>query len=149
MINDCVTVQPLHSDYFHYQLICWSFSHQSISQNCEKRSSQLPKWRLQSAAFCPTNSPKLKDYWFTLMNDKQRQKIITLKKLQPVKVWYCCSKNDWNYWLLRGKTKTTFSQFSLHLNSFERSGLYFFSSTTAVIQLIVTALHLQSVDCVV
>lgn len=111
MINDCVTVQPLHSDYFHYQLICWSFSYQSICQNCEKRSSQAPKVTSSKCGFFPTNSPKLKDYWFTLMNNKERQKIITLKKLQPVKVWYCCSKK-WLTWLIgKGENNNFFSVF--------------------------------------
>ena len=83
----------------------------------------------------------LKNYWFTLINDKERQKIITLKRLQPVKVWYFCAKSDLSNWLVGGKTKTTLSLFSLHLNSFECSGLYFFFYN----QLIIAALHLALV----
>ena len=44
----------------------------------------------------PTKSPKSKDSLFTVINDKERQEILTLKKLELAYVWYFNLKNDWN-----------------------------------------------------
>ena len=41
--------------------------------------SQIPKRRLQI--------PKLKDSSFTITNDKEKQQIITFKKVEPANVW--------------------------------------------------------------
>lgn len=41
---------------------------------CEKRSSQIPLWRLQVVLFCQTNTSKPKDSLFMVINDKDEMK---------------------------------------------------------------------------
>ena len=42
--------------------------------------------------FCPTNSPKPKNSAFTVTNDKEKQQILTHKKLEPVSIDYLTNK---------------------------------------------------------
>ena len=42
--------------------------------------------------FCLTNSPKPKNSAFTVTNDKEKQQILTHKKLEPVSIDYLTNK---------------------------------------------------------
>ena len=47
--------------------------------------------------FCPTSNRKPKYAYFTLMNDKVEQQVLTLKKkkkMEPADVWDFCLQND-------------------------------------------------------
>ena len=47
-----------------------------------------------------THKNKTKDFLFTVINEKEKQRILTYKKLEPVNVWQLCWKNDyWNGWI--------------------------------------------------
>lgn len=55
-----------------------------------------PKLTSSKGFFCPTNIPKPKDPSFTIINDKEMQRILTFKKPKPANVLHFCLKNDWN-----------------------------------------------------
>lgn len=66
---------------------------------CDENFSLLitsPKWHLQITSFCSTNSLKPKDSSLAIINDKEKQKMMTLKKLEPAKVCDFCFKIDRN-----------------------------------------------------
>ena len=45
--------------------------------------------------FSPTSSPKPKGSSFTVINDKEKQQILTFKKLEPANGHFCFKKNCW------------------------------------------------------
>ncbi len=59
--------------------------------------SPNPKWRFHFASFLP---PAVQNFLFTVMNDREKQQILALKKLQLASVWLFCLNNYWNDWLL-------------------------------------------------
>ena len=70
--------------------------------------SKSPKLCLQTAAFVQKNSPT--PTLFTLMNDKEKQQILTFKKLEAVNVWHVWMTNDWKESLItKGKNDLFFS----------------------------------------
>ena len=55
--------------------------------------------------FCVTTSqtdfcPKSPNSWFTVINDKEKENILTFMKLEAEDVWHFCLKTDWNYELI-------------------------------------------------
>ena len=58
------------------------------SMNCKMKCYGFPKPKVISldCFFCPTTTSIPKDSSFTVMNEKEKQQILTFKKLEPANV---------------------------------------------------------------
>lgn len=59
----------------------------------EKSSWQFPRAQgLQTASFIQPAVQDPKTLSFTIINDKEKQQILTFQKLEPANVWHFCFK---------------------------------------------------------
>ncbi len=65
----------------------------TVVKNAHHRTLKL-KAMASDCLFCRTNSPKIKDIQFTIIQDKEKLQIITFKKLEAADVWPFCLKNE-------------------------------------------------------
>lgn len=72
-----------------------SVKYQKIVKNAH-HSFREPKVMSSNVLFCWADSPKRKDMYFTVIEDKENHKIFTFEKLEMVNFCHFCLKNDSN-----------------------------------------------------
>ncbi len=78
-----------------YLLIVWSIKCQKILKN-DHHNFLKPKVMPSNCSFGPTNSSKPKDIQFTIIQDKEKQQILRIQKLEKdLKYVNICQSNSW------------------------------------------------------